>query len=387
MQSKNTLALFIFAVLFSSCNNAQESKKEAKQVKKEVKEPKKENYSNTFNDISGVLSGTDETFNKLNYLYDSSAWKENKTFINDSWKKLVDNRLTPMETWSKKELTEANKNCKTVFYPFSGPDFLTSNAFFPDATELVMLGLEPVGSLPKISEFSNAEAKDYTNDFKKSLTDIFEKSYFITQYMLRDFQKQKVNGLLPVLCFFVKKTDHQILDIKYLVKKGNRSIVEEDYTTKEKPFGVKVTCIKDSGVKNIYYFKYDVSNKQFNDTCVFYKFINEHTQKSVTYIKSASYLLHANFMSNMRDLILKNSNYVLEDDTGIPYDYFDKSGKWNIKLYGKYIKPVKNFPYLKMQKGILNAFEKDSASIADIPFHLGYHWKDQKDVLIYTTKK
>jgi len=43
----------------------------------------------------------------------------------------------------------------------------------------------------------------------------------------------------------------------------------------------------------------------------------------------------------MRNLILKNSNYVLEDDTGIPYDYFDKSGKWNIKLYGQYLKPVK----------------------------------------------
>lgn len=390
MQLKNQISLFLFIIVFSSCNQAQEIKEKPVTVKHENKdsiEAASKNYSNPFNDVSGLLSGSDDRFNTFNYLYDSLAWKENKTFINTSWKKLQSNRLTPMENWSKKELTAANKNSKTVFYPFSGPDFLTANAFFPEATELVMLGLEPVGSLPQVDKFSNAMAKDYCNDFKRSLTDIFEKSYFITEYMLRDFQRQKVNGLLPVLCFFIKKTDHQILDIKYLVKRNNDSILEEDYSAKSKPFGVKITCIKNNITKTIYYFKYDVSNNQFNDTCVFYKFINRHTQNSVTYIKSASYLLHANFMSNMKAMILKNSNYVLQDDTGIPYNYFEEGGKWNIKLYGQYLKPVKNFPYLKMQKGILKAFEKDSASIPNIPFHLGYHYKDNKDVLIYATKK
>lgn len=391
-QVRNKIGLFILSLAFTSCNQAQEPKKEmagAAQVKKKdtVAQVSKSSGSNLFNDISGILSGVDEPSNSLNYLYDSSAWKENKAFINSSWEKLNRNRLAPMAKWSGKELTAANANCKTVFYPFSGPDFLTSNAFFPDATELVMLGLEPVGSLPPISKFSNLAAKDYCDDFKHSLNDIFEKSYFITQYMLRDFQREKVNGLLPVLCFFIRKTGHQVLDIKYMVKYNNDSIYEKDYTTKDKPFGVKVTCEKDNIRKTIYYFRYDVSNKQFNDTCAFYKFINRHTKNSVTYVKSASYLLHANFMSNMKKLILTNSNYVLEDDTGIPYSYFQEGNKWNIKLYGEYGKPIKNFPYLKMQQGILDAYKKDSASIQKLPFHLGYHWQDNKDVLIYATKK
>lgn len=304
-----------------------------------------------------------------------------------SWKKLETGRLNKLEHWGAKELAGANKNCKTVFYPFSGPDFLTPNAFFPKAEKMIMLGLEPIGSLPVLNKFNNNDAKDYANDFKKSLTDIFEKSYFITQYMLRDFQKQKVNGLLPVLCFFIKKTNHRIIDIRYLVKYNNDSIAEQDYNTKQKYFGVKVTCEKDSIVKTIYYFRYDVSNKQFNDTTTFYKFINKNIPNSVTYIKSASYLLHANFMSNMKKLILKHSNYVLEDDTGIPYDDIEKTKQFDIKLYGKYTKPIKDFPYLHMQTGIVKAFEKDSASIPDVPFHLGYHWQSKKDLLIYATKK
>lgn len=342
---------------------------------------------NLLNDISSVLSGVEDPESSLNYLYDTLAWKENKEFINKSWGKLQSGRLNPIEKWSKKELMAVQKNCRTVFYPFSGPDFLTANSFFPQGNKLIMLGLEPIGALPEINKFNNIDAKDYCNDFKKSLTDIFQKSYFITAYMLRDFQKQKVNGLLPVLSFFVRKTGHKILKINYLVKHNNDSISEQDYATKLKPFGVKLTISKDDSIKTVYYFKYDVSNKQFNDTCIFYKFINAHTLNSVTYIKSASYLLHANFMSNLKKLILKNCGYILEDDTGIPYNDIAKAKDWDIKLYGKYTQPVKDFPYLKMQTGIVEAFKKDSAKIQDVPFHLGYHWQSKKDLLIYAQKK
>lgn len=389
MPLKHLFSLVFVALLFPTCNQEQEKKQTTVPQKEPVKDSVVEEVkliNNPFNDVSGILSGISDSTNKLNHLYDSAAWNENKTFINTSWEKLKANRLNSMEAWGKKELVNSANNCKTVFYPFSGPDFLTPDAFYPEAQEMVMLGLEPVGSLPEISEFSNDMAKDYSSDFQRSLTDIFEKSYFITQYMLRDFQKQKVNGTLPVLSFFIKKTGHQITDIKYLVRLGQDSIIEQDYTSAKSPFGVKISCVKNNVSKTIYYFRYDVSNKQFNDTCVFYKFINEHTRNSVTYIKSASYLLHANFMSNMRDLILKNSNYILEDDTGIPYSYFEEDGKWTVQLYGQYAKPVKNFPYLRMQKGILKAFEKDSANIPEIPFHLGYHWENKKDLLIYATK-
>jgi len=38
MQSKNTLSLFIFVLLFSSCNQAQENKKGASRVNEQVKD-------------------------------------------------------------------------------------------------------------------------------------------------------------------------------------------------------------------------------------------------------------------------------------------------------------------------------------------------------------
>ena len=78
---------------------------------------------------------------------------------------------------------------------------------------------------------------------------------------------------------------------------------------------------------------------------------------------------------------------MLEDDTGIPYNDIEKTREWDIKLYGKYSKPVKDFPYLQLQTGIVNAFQTDSLNIPDLPFHLGYHWALKKDLLIYSIKK
>lgn len=348
------------------------------------------NINNRFNNITAILCGDKGKAGDLNYLFDTLAWAQHCKFIDSSWKRLEKKRLASMKAWGRKEFEKPNNETKMVFYPFSGPDYLTANAFFPNADKYMMLGLEPVGKLPDLKKFKAGEALDYSNDFKKSLGDIFDKSYFITKKMLNDFQSQKVNGLLPVLAFFIRKSGNEILDVKYLVRYNQDSISEVSYDFKDndhKPFGVRVDFSQEGKTKSVYYFKYDVSDKQFNDTTVFYKFIDKNSANCITYIKSASYLLHANFMSNMRKLIIKNSTAVIQDDTGIPFKYFQEGDKFNIKLYGQYTKPVSDFPYLSLQKPLQEAFQKDSASVGKLPFHLGYHWGSKKDVIIYAKKK
>ncbi len=347
------------------------------------------NLNNKFNNITAVLCGNKGQAGNLNYLFDTITWAKHQIYIDSSWKRLEKKRLQAMKNWGRKEFEKSNAEAKIVFYPFSGPDYLTANAFFPNANTYIMLGLESVGKLPDLASFKKGEAADYEADFKKSLGDIFDKSYFITQKMIRDFQAQKVNGLLPVLAFFIKKTGNELLDIKYLVryKQDSISIVGYEHKNAEhKPFGVKIDFLQEGKLKTVYYFKYDVRNDFFNDTSVFYKFINKNTSNCITYIKSASYLLHANFMANMRKLILNNSEAIIQDDTGLPFKYFEEGKKFNIKLYGQYVQPVKDFPYLKLQKPLQDAFYKDSASISKLPFHLGYHWQSKKDVIIFAKR-
>ncbi len=345
--------------------------------------------NNYYNNITAVLSGLKGKAHSFNYLFDTSAWASQAKFVDSCWVRLENRRLKAMRKWANVEFADPNSKAKTVFYPFSGPDFLTATTFFPNADKYIMLGLEPVGKLPDLKKFKPGQHSEYAYDFKKSLGDIFDKSYFITRKMLQDFQSQKVNGLLPVLTFFIRKTGHEIADIKYLVRYHQDSIVEAPYNFKDperKPFGVRVDFMQDGKRKSVYYFKYDVSDKNFNDSCIFYKYLGKNTNY-ITYIKSASYLLHNNFMSNMRKMILQNSMAVIQDDTGLPYKYFQEGNGWNMKLYGTYTRPVSDFPYLSMQKPLEEAFHKDSLNVGKLPFHLGYHWGTKKDVIIFASKK
>ena len=345
---------------------------------------------NNFNATASVLAGVKSTSGNLSNYLDSSAWKENASFIDSSWTKLERGRLVKMRTWRDKEFGNISKNEKTLFYPFSGPDFLTAYTFFPNVDKYVMLGLEPIGRLPEIAKMKTKDAVQYVGCFKISLADIFNKSYFITQYMGRDLQNQKVNGTLPILSFFIKRTGNEIADIKYVVKISKDSIIEVPYDYKDKknlPFGVRIDIVSNGQPKSVYYFRYDVSNAKFNDTTVFFKYLNKMQSPVATYIKSASYLLHNNFMSNMLAFILKKSDDVIQDDTGVPFKYFVEKDNWVVKVYGEYQKPVKNFNWLDRQKELQAVFDKDSLNIPKLPFHLGYHWNTNKDVLIVCAKK
>ena len=344
---------------------------------------------NYFNNVTAVMCGLKGQAHNLNYLFDSAAWARNGKYIDSSWARVEKNRLRAMRGWAAKEFAKPNANTKIVFYPFSGPDILTATTFFPNADKYIMLGLEPIGKLPDFKKFKKGEHAEYAADFKHSLEYFFAKSYFITKKMLNDFQTQKVNGLLPVLTLFIRKSGCEISNIKYIVRYEQDSMVEVSYNYKNpdhKPTGVRVDFIQNGKPKSVYYFRYDVSDKKFNDTCIFYRYLNKN-KNYITYIKSASYLLHANFMSNMRKMILKNSKCVVQDDTGIPFKYFSDGKDWDIKIYGAYSKPVSDFPYLSMQKPLEEAFKKDSANIGKLPFHLGYHWGSKKDVIIYAFKK
>ncbi len=58
-------------------------------------------------------------------------------------------RLAPMREWASKELGSAT--AATVFYPFSGPDFVNVFALFPHAKTYLLIALEPVGEMPDFS--------------------------------------------------------------------------------------------------------------------------------------------------------------------------------------------------------------------------------------------
>jgi hypothetical protein len=103
---------------------------------------------------------------------------------------------------------------KFLFYPYSGPDFLTAFLLFPTAETYILLGLEPVGNLPELEKRTPKQVESYLENIKIALSDFFKKSYFITKNMIETLQTNRVDGVLPLICFFLKRADNSISGLK-----------------------------------------------------------------------------------------------------------------------------------------------------------------------------
>jgi hypothetical protein len=342
-----------------------------------------------YDEIAKFISGLPCTTDPLKSLQESAEWKNYAAAMEKNWAELDAKRLQPMKAWAEAEMTEPDAVTKLLFYPFGGPDFLTAFLMFPKADVYVLLGLEFVGKLPDFSKAMPPQVGSYTGNLMAALSDFFNKSYFITKNMNATLTDHKVDGVLPVICFFLEKTDNRIVSMKRCELLETGELLEVDFAIPRKrlrrPYGVKVEFLTNGSdkVRSVYYFSCDLVDDVFRKDSTLYLYLDSLNFET-TFVKSASYLMHYKEFSNIRSLILAKSRFVLEDDTGIPYRYFP-AGKWEAQLYGEYIKPVSDFSGVE-QKDLKEAYA-DTANVKKLPFHLGYHWGSSKDSVLYFKKK
>jgi len=341
-----------------------------------------------YDDIARFLSGLPCSSPSLQKLQNTDVWKTFAGVIDSKWTALENKRFKSMKTWADTVLAEANKKTELVFYPFGGPDFMTAFQFFPDAETYMLVGLEPPGNLPDVIKWKPQHMESYMEDMKISLYDYFLKSYFITRDMNETLQGYKVEGVLPLICFFLKRSDSTIIDIRRIEFDEKGNTIETPYKTLlkriKRPYGIRIDYITNATHrhKTVYFFSCDLSDESFHKNSKFFLYLDKIEAMTV-FTKSASYLLHYNNFTNIRNMILAKSQCILQDDTGIPYRYF-KENIWEIRLYGQYTKPVKDFSGVEQHD--LEAAYKKSAP-GKLPFHLGYHWENNLDGLMLITRK
>jgi hypothetical protein len=114
------------------------------------------------------------------------------------------------------------------------------------------------------------------------------------------------------------------------------------------------------------------------------KYFNSLDIKS-TYLKSASYLMHRPTFSIIRNIILDNSEFVLQDDSGIPIQYFD-TDKWNLTFYGNYKFPINLFAE-RHQEDLKEVYLNGGDNVKSLPFGIGYQYHKGTSNLMKAEKK
>ena len=251
---------------------------------------------------------------------------------------------------------------ETVFYPFSGPDFVYAEALFPGADRFILCGLEPVGEPPKMD---NTETLPQTLEWvQSSFKTLLEAGYFVTKDMRIDL---KTEGTLPILCVMLARSGDRIVSIKH--DSGHAEI--------------HFMRAGSGQPGTLYYFCVNLRNDGLGKgEGSFVKFVKQ-SRPGVAYIKSASYLLHEPDFSTIRNLLLSECPMIVQDDSGIPLRYFD-TAHWKMRLFGNYTPPLDIFKQY-YQADMTDLYRKTTASPLD--FGTGYHWKPgTANLVIYTRR-
>lgn len=283
--------------------------------------------------------------------------------------------VSKMGKWSDAHLAKAEY--QTAFYPFSGPDVVTAMSLYPKANYYVLVA-------DQTPEYSYVKTPEKLSNASQSfechmLQNFSRRGYYLTNDLIGK------NGPKPrfikLLIYNIAFAEAKIQDIQNLYIRSDGLILP--VSGNEEPDGVRFTVeTKDSRKVTIDYLRADISNSGLQSHPNFVKAF-ERKASQVTLIKSASHLLQKEYFSTMRDVLIKNSRVVTQDETGL--DIVPFSENYTLELFGKFTSPNNLWSKSPSAQRLASYYSTHPAT-QELPFRLGYE-KAGGSMLMIGTKK
>jgi len=323
--------------------------------------------------LAGMLPSADSP---LMPLTKDPAWQHHAKFLDGAFAQLEARQLSRVRAWADTNLAAPKP---TMFYMFSGPDFLYADAFYSKASTYVMAALEPPGGMPDLLRMPRGSMGAALYNIEHSIGTILNFSFFITKHMKVDLHNGQISGTLPILLVFMERSGKSIREVTPVTLDEGGGLHSGDAGRANAPRGVRVTFTgKEGGEKTLYYFSTDLSNSGARSSG-FLKFC-EGLGPGNSLIKSASYLLHSGNFTTVRDFLLANSATIIQDDSGIPLHYYNAK-KWRFFPFGRYAGPISEFPG-RYQESYAELFRRAQP----MDFGIGYRWRSHESNLLLSVR-
>ncbi|VIO65850.1 hypothetical protein CI1B_09580 [Bradyrhizobium ivorense] len=332
----------------------------------------------TADDTARFLAGmAPSAESPLTPLTKSPAWQRHARFFDSAFGQLEQRQLSKIRAWSDANLAAPKP---TMFYMFSGPDFLYADAFYGKATTYVLSALEPPGNVADLTRLPPGGLSAALANVEHSLQSILSFSFFITKNMKTDLHASQVGGTLPILYVFLARSGKTVRDVKPVTLDDNGTLaVGTDVSARSNARGIRILFAGPDRVeKTLYYFSTDLSNSGVKASG-FLKFCATLAPGN-SLIKSASYLMHGGNFTTVRNFILANSATIIQDDSGIPLTYYNAK-KWRFFPFGRYLGPIDKFPG-RYQASYAQLFSRAQP----IDFGIGYRWRTHESNVLLSVK-
>ena len=345
------------------------------------------------------------------------AWLQHANAFDQAFGRFERAQLARIRSWRQQNLTSHRP---TLLYFFSGPDFLYADAFFPDAQTYVLSGLEPIGPVPQIT----AANRGALPALRASLSSVLNLSFFRTREMRLRLGGGQFAGTLPLLYIFLARAGKTVQSTS-LIRLDADGIAgpAEGVAVRGEVNGVKIVFTdalpaagapsavqpatsgataaepapgaatvdgrasvapaepSAAATRTLYYFQGDVSNAGpgFEALAAFCRALGP----ADGFVKSASYLMHSGTFSKVRDFLVAQTELMLEDDSGIPVQFFTPS-EWALSPYGRYLGPIALFPG-RRQRQLDELYARGPQR--PIEFGIGYRYRQNESNLLLAVKR
>jgi len=316
----------------------------------------------SLNDTARLLAGLPVN-GALAPFMQSAGWQAHAAAMDNAWKTKDYFQLGPIATWMNSHAPEYYHSTGTVYYMFSGPDFLYADAFFPDASTYILAGLEPIGQVPDLSRMSPETLNGNLSTLRNSMSTLLITHYFVTEEMKSELGGGSLSGTIPIFYVFLARLGCTVLDTTYVHSPAE---------------GVKISFNRGGRTQALYYFRTDLSGGGSS----FLRWCGNHGV-GVSLIKAASYVMHGEGFSGVRNFLLDHSAFIVQDDSGIPLRAFGKN--WTLEFYGRFIPHGEKFGKYD-QQALAEIYHRNPPP-PELGFAFGYWWQAERGLLILARRK
>ena len=328
--------------------------------------------------VARLLAGLPPTHPAHAPLVGTAEWREHRDAVQSGWAKVKQGRAGVMARWRDASIGRACAGSGTLLYPFSGPDFANAYVLFPGCRNYVLFGLELTGAVPDLEALDRAAFGRLLADVRTAVADLVERNYFITSRMSRQLHTSQLRGVVPVLIASMALAGLDVHSVEPFELPPLRADDDAEPAFLGKPLrklrAVRIVFQRPgSAPQTLQYFSVDATNQGLAPYPEFLAHLRGF-EPAPMLIKSASYLLQDKQFRIMRDTLLETADFLVQDDTGVPYDVLKANG-WDVQLYGGYRKPIHPFHWAYQAE--LDAAYK-STRAPELPFAFSYHWRGGK---------
>ncbi|MDO9024417.1 hypothetical protein [Zwartia sp.] len=293
-----------------------------------------------------------------------------KNQADDAWAQYQKTIGQPLSTWASTEV--AAKAGGTVFYPFSGPDFVTVAHAFPNADRYVMVAMQAAGAPVTLATMNQARAQGFQQKFLREWMKFSRLAFFRTDDLNEDQRDQFAPiGVTTILSTFALYSGYDVLEI-YPIAFDEQS---GDYVKSAEGSwrSVRLLLSKAGKPVTLDYVSLDLSDASLSKSEPIRKWLAREAHNPVL-IKAASHLLQETYFSILRDILVANATMVLQDETGL--NYTDLAVIGPVDLYGGFLYPHELFNR-KKQESLGKAY-RESKNVKPLPFAFSYNKTNER---------